>query len=112
MVIASTGVVIGTLGQLSTPELLAKRLQRQQTEREAAAAAGVKRDLRRTLHPTKRQTQQPCSSQLTASGFNPFRRSAKRALQPLPSAAPAEAVGVSTDELAAVSTVEAVGHNA
>ncbi|WIA09963.1 hypothetical protein OEZ85_010175 [Tetradesmus obliquus] len=101
---------IGAVGQLSTPELLAKRLQRQQAEREALAGLCSRPNLaRRLLQPLQQPQQQHAHAphQGSAAGpgssaVNKLSRAAKRPLAaPKPSAMePEQPTGVSADELA------------
>lgn len=107
---------IGAVGQLSTPELLAKRLQRQQAEREALAGLCSRPNLaRRLLQPLQQPQQQHAHAphQGSAAGpgssaVNKLSRAAKRPLAaPKPSAMePEQPTGVSADELAKVSIRE------
>ncbi|KAF6257300.1 hypothetical protein COO60DRAFT_1461216 [Scenedesmus sp. NREL 46B-D3] len=101
---------VGAAGQLSTPELLAKRLQRQQAEREALAGLCSRPNLaRRLLQPLQLQQQQHVQAPVQQSAAVPgssttnvLSRPAKRPLMaPKPSAMePEQPTGVSADELA------------
>jgi hypothetical protein len=108
---------IGAVGQLSTPELLAKRLQRQQAEREAlvglCSRPNLARRLLQPLQPTQQQHARGSAAVAAGPGsstVNMLSRAAKRPLAPKPSAMePEQPTGVSADELAKVSMAEGPG---
>lgn len=97
---------VGAVGVMSTPELLAKRLQRQKAEREAMAGRISRPNLARRLlqpvqnqQPTQQQQQQP-GRPMTNTGLS-FSRTPKRSVEKQ-QPAPEEPTGVSVEELAKV----------
>lgn len=110
----ATTCLLGTLGECSTPELLAKRAARQQQEREAAAAARGPSFARRLLQPLQPQQQQHVAAgghaaAPAAAKANPFSRKAKRPLgqDGAQQQQPDEPTGVSAEQLAKVRSVAA-----